>query len=300
MLSVRPRQGKVALVTGGGSGHKPLFGGMIGPGLADAVACGNVFASPNPGIVYEAVRAVDSGAGALLLVLNYAGDNLNFEMAQEILQEEGHQVALVHLWDDCSIFPRQRQADRRGIAGSLFVLRVAGAACDAGLPLEEVRRIAQKAADRTATAGFATAPGYIPGVEKPAFTLGEDEMEYGVGIHGESGARRARMQPADSLVDDLYAMVAGDLALERGDRVCALINGLGATPGMELAIAYRRLALRLTADGISIYSGDCNTYCTCMEMAGLSLSLMKLDAELEDYFRRPCSSAYYTKEAVQG
>lgn len=199
------RKNKVALVIGGGSGHEPMFSGFCGAGLADAVACGNVCASPNPQLVKEAGMAVDQGRGVLFVYGCYAGDNLNFDMAEELLQAEGIKTAHVRIWDDLASAPKERISDRRGIAGDVFVIKVAGAACDAGFDLEEVVRITEKARDHVSSIGIATLPCTLPGNEKPTFELADDEMEYGMGIHGEPGIERTKMAPAEVIVGRMYA-----------------------------------------------------------------------------------------------
>ena len=191
------RKDKVALVIGGGSGHEPLFSGYCGAGLADAVACGNICASPNPELIYETAKAVDQGKGVLFIYGCYAGDNLNFDMAEELCQADGIKTAHVRVWDDFASAPKERYYDRRGIAGDVFVIKVAGAACDAGLPFDEVVRIAEKARDNINTIGLATSPGTLPGNDKPTFELADDEMEFGMGLHGEPGIERTKMMPAD-------------------------------------------------------------------------------------------------------
>ncbi len=294
------RKNKVSLVIGGGSGHEPMFSGFVGKGLADAAACGNIFASPDPGTVYEVAKAVDEGQGILFVYGNYAGDNLNFDMGEELLNDDGIPTAHVRVWDDCASAPRERIEDRRGIAGDVFVVKIAGAACDAGLPLNEVVRITEKARDLLSTIGVATSPGQIPGLNKPTFELGENEIEYGMGLHGEPGILRTDMAPADTLVNTLYSNIKQDMDLRAGDEVCALVNGLGATTILELSIVYRRLAELLEADNIQVYDSDINSYCTCQEMGGFSISLMKADQELKEYYDKSCYCPYYAKEARQG
>ena len=193
VLYKKHRENQVGLVIGGGSGHDPMFAGFVGRGLADAAACGNVFASPDPGTIMEVGQAVHGGKGVLFIYGNYAGDNLNFDMAEEMLQDEGIKTAHVRTWDDCASAPPDRVEDRRGIAGNVFVIKIAGAACDEGLELEEVVRVTEKARAALRTIGVATSPGQIPGSEKPTFQLAEDELEYGMGIHGEPGIKRAKM-----------------------------------------------------------------------------------------------------------
>ena len=208
----------MALVVGGGSGHEPMFAGFVGKGLADAAACGNIFASPDPNTVYETANAVNEGKGVLFVYGNYAGDNLNFDMAEELLNDDGIPTAHVRVWDDVASAPADRIEDRRGIAGDVTVIKVAGAACDAGLDLQEVTRIVEKARDNTKSIGIAVSPGQIPGLDKPTFELREDEMEYGMGIHGEPGIQRTKMEPADVLTEELYRNLMQDAKLEKGDQ----------------------------------------------------------------------------------
>lgn len=290
------RQDKVALVLGGGSGHDPMFAGFVGRGLADAAACGNVFASPDPGTIMEVAQSVHTGKGVLFLYGNYAGDNMNFDMAEEMLQEEGIPTAHVRVRDDCASAPPERLEDRRGIAGNVFITKIAGAACDAGLSLEEVVRLAEKAGSALRTIGVATSPGQIPAAEKPTFHLADDELEYGMGIHGEPGIQRAKMCPADELTEVMYQNLVKDMPLASGDEVCVLINGLGSTTIMEMSIVYRKVKALLARDGVKVYDADINSYCTCMEMGGFSLSVMKMDEELKSYYDAPCHSPYFTRE----
>lgn len=295
VISKYRRNQKVALVIGGGSGHEPMFSGFVGKGLADAAACGNIFASPDPNTVYETAKAVESGCGVLFVYGCYAGDNLNFDMGEELLNADNIKTSHVRVWDDVASAPKERIEDRRGIAGDVFVVKVAGAACDAGLPLEEVTRITEKARDYTKTIGVATSPGQIPGLDKPTFELGEDEIEYGMGLHGEPGIKRTKMQPADVLVEELYKNIMMDTDLHTGDEVCVLVNGLGSTTIIELSIAYRKVEALLSRDGIKIYDADLNSFCTCQEMGGFSITLLKLDEELKSYYDMPCYCPYYAK-----
>lgn len=288
------RKDGVSVVIGGGSGHEPTFSGFVGRGLADAAACGNVFASPNPRIICDAGRAVDTGKGVLFLYNNYAGDNMNFDIAEEMLGDEGIVTAHFRVRDDCVSAPRERMEDRRGIAGFSFVLKIVGAACDAGLSLDEVVRVAYKAGSALASIGVATSPATIPGSAAP-FALGENEIEFGMGIHGEPGIRRTRMLPADELTDTLYAELRKEMDLRQGETVCALVNGLGSTTQMELFIVYRRLATLLAGEGISVHHADVGSYCTCQEMGGFSISLLRLDDELQRYYDAPAHSPCYFK-----
>ncbi|WP_221405097.1 dihydroxyacetone kinase subunit DhaK [Apibacter adventoris] len=290
------RKEKVSLVIGGGSGHEPMFGGFVGKGLADAAACGNIFASPDPNTIYQTAMAAHAGKGILFVYGNYAGDNLNFDMAEEMLQDEGIKTATVRVWDDCVSAPKDRIEDRRGIAGDVFMVKIAGAACDAGLSLEEVVKVVEKARENLRSIGIATSPGQIPGNEKPTFELGENEIEFGMGLHGEAGIKRTIMQPADILVETLYENLKQDITLNKGDEVCVLINGLGSTTLIEMSIVYRRVKQLLEADGISVYDADINNYCTSMGMGGFSISILKLDSELKKYYNAPCFCPYYAKE----
>ena len=293
VLLRRHRQGKVALVVGGGSGHEPMFSGFVGRGLADAAACGNIFASPDPGTVYQTAKAVESGAGVLFVYGNYAGDNLNFDMAEDMLRAEGIATAHVRVWDDCASAPQERITDRRGVAGDVFVIKVAGAACDAGLPLDEVVRITQAARDQLRSIGVAVTPAHIPGAAEPIFTLGDDEMEYGMGIHGEKGMQRTKLASADTVTTYLYDALQRERPLHRGDEVCVLINSLGSTTLLEMSIVYRKLSQLLARDGIIVHDADMNHYCTTLEMGGFSISLLRLNDELKSYIDAPCESPFY-------
>lgn len=292
------RRDKVALVIGGGSGHEPMFSGFCGAGLADAVACGNVCASPNPQLVKEAGKAVEQGKGVLFVYGCYAGDNLNFDMAEELLQAEGIRTAHVRIWDDLASAPKERISDRRGIAGDVFVIKVAGAACDAGHSLEEVVRITEKARDHVSSIGIATLPCTLPGNEKPTFELAEDEMEYGMGIHGEPGIERTKMASAEVIVDRMYAELKKEMDLKAGEEVAVLVNGLGSTPLLELNIVYYDLYKLLCRDGVKVYDADIKSYCTSQEMGGFSITFMRMDEELKKYYDAPCFSPFYARGSV--
>ena len=294
------RKDKVALVIGGGSGHEPLCSGYCGAGLADGVACGNICASPNPELIYETAKAVDQGKGVLFIYGCYAGDNLNFDMAEELCRADGMKTAHVRVWDDCASAPKERITDRRGIAGDVFVIKAAGAACDAGLAFDEVVRIAEKARDNINTIGLATSPGTLPGNDKPTFELPDDEVEFGMGLHGEPGIERTKMKPADELVGRMYAELKAEMNLQEGDEVAVLVNGLGSTPLLELNIVYYDLHRLMAADGLRVHDAEVKTYCTCMEMGGFSITMLKLDEELKRYHDAPCYSPYYAKGELTG
>lgn len=290
------RKNKVALVVGGGSGHEPLFSGFVGDGLGDASANGNIFASPNPDAIVRTAKAVDEGKGVLFIYGNYAGDNLNFDMAEELCEFEDIETAHVRVWDDCASAPRDRIEDRRGIAGDIFVIKVAGAACDMGLSLEEVLRVTEKARDNITSIGLATSPGTIPGLGKPTFELEEDEIEFGMGLHGEPGIERTTMKPAEELVERMYHEIKNDMKLKENDEVVVLVNGLGSTTLLELNIVYFNLSKHLLEDKIKVYDAEIQNWCTCQEMGGFSITIMKVDDELKEYYDSPCYSPYYSKK----
>ena len=292
------RKDKVALVIGGGSGHEPLFSGFVGKGLADASANGNVFASPNPKIIVDTAKVVDEGKGVLFIYGNYAGDNLNFDMAEELCEFEDIKTAHVRVWDDCASAPRERIEDRRGIAGDIFVIKVAGAACDAGLSLEEVLRVTEKARDNINTIGLATSPGTIPGLNKPTFELGENEIEFGMGMHGEQGIERTTMKPANELVDRMYEELKNEMLLKAQDEVAVLVNGLGSTTLIELNTVYAELDKHLQKDGIKVHDAEIKSWCTCQEMGGFSITILRLDEELKKYYNTACYSPYYAREEL--
>jgi dihydroxyacetone kinase len=284
------RKGKVSFVIGGGSGHEPLFSGFVGKGLADAAACGNIFASPNPQLIFETAQAVDEGKGVIFLYGNYAGDNLNFVMAEELCELNDIKTAHVRVWDDCASAPKERIEDRRGIAGDVYVIKVIGAACDAGLSLEEVLRIGEKARDNINTIGLATCPGSIPGLDKPTFELGENEIEFGMGLHGERGIERTTMKPANELVDRMYDEIKKEMGLKKSDEVAVLVNGLGSTTLLELNTVYFELDKHLKADGLKVHDSEVKCFCTCQEMGGFSITILRLDEELKKYYDTACCS----------
>ena len=296
-IVLKKKKDKVGIVIGGGSGHEPMFLGYVGEGLADGVAIGNVFAAPTPNNVLEVTRAVDSGMGVLHIIINYEGDSLNFGMGAELAEMEGLTVNRIVVCDDVVSAPKERKEDRRGIAGAIFVYQIAGAAADLGLSLEEVTRIAQKAAEFVCTVGIALTPGTIPNTGIPTFELGEDEMEFGMGIHGEPGVQRTKILQANELTETMLQYIIDDLPLKQEDEVCVLVNGLGSTTSMELMIVNRRISQILKEHNIFIYDTQIGNYCTTQEMGGFSISLLKLDDELKTYFNYPASSPFYKKVA---
>lgn len=294
-LRVRDVKEKTAVVVGGGSGHEPIFGYFIGENLADAAAAGNVFTSPDPGTIFKTAASVQRGRGILFVYGNYAGDNMNFDIAAEMLEEAGIQTKTVRVHDDIASAPKERDTDRRGIAGSVFVIKIAGGATASGLNLEESYRVTAKARDNVYSMGIALSGSSIPGEKRPIFELADDEMEYGVGIHGEAGVRRAKLLPADEIVDHLASRILEDSGIQGGDTVCTLVNGLGAAPLTELYIMNRRLEQLLREKGIHVHDMEVGTLITSMEMAGASITLMKLDSELRAYYDMPCRSPHYSK-----
>ncbi|HHX45716.1 MAG TPA: dihydroxyacetone kinase subunit DhaK [Chloroflexi bacterium] len=295
-----PVEGKVAIVTGGGSGHLPVFLGYVGRGLCDGVAVGNVFSSPSAETMYEATLATHGGVGVLYLYGNYSGDVMNFDMAAEMAAMDDIRVETVLVSDDVASAPREDWTRRRGIAGLFFAYKVAGACADGGADLDEVVRQTRHAVENTATMGVALSPCTVPAAGVPTFTLGENEMEIGMGIHGEAGVRRGPLDPADAIAEALTGAVIGDLSLGRGDRVAVLVNGLGATPVEELYILYRRMRQILDADGIGVHRSYIGEYATSLEMAGASISLLKLDDDLTGLLDAPASSPFFVQAADLG
>lgn len=276
-----PIPGKVAIVTGGGSGHLPLFLGYVGDGLADACAVGNVFASPSCFAMVEAAKAVETGAGVLYLYGNYGGDRMNFDMAAEELADDGIEAAQVWCNDDVASASKENAENRRGVAGILFVYKCAGAAAKRMLPLREVTRIAQKANDNIRSMCVAMSACTLPEVGKPSFVIGEEEMEIGMGIHGEPGVERGKIATADEVADILTSRILADMDYPAGSRVAVLVNLLGSTALEEGYIIYGKVADILREKGLEPVRVLVGEYSTSMEMAGLGLSIMKLDEELE-------------------
>ena len=283
-----PRDGKVGIVLGGGSGHEPAFSGYVGKGFADAVAVGNVFASPSPDQIVDAALAANGGVGVLFLYGNYTGDVMNFSMAVEQLSKQDIHAASVLVTDDVASAPADKPDERRGIAGGFFVFKCAGAAADLGFDFETVSRLSKHANDMTRSSGVALGACSLPQTCRANFEIGPEDMEVGMGIHGEPGIARTKLQSADAVVDQLLDLILADMPLERGDRVAILVNGLGSTSLMELYILHRHLRARLTDLGVEIHQSWVGNYVTALEMAGASISLMKLDQELAKLLDHPC------------
>ncbi|MCR2815884.1 dihydroxyacetone kinase subunit DhaK [Microbacterium jiangjiandongii] len=288
-----PQQGKVGIVTGGGSGHLPLFKGYVGKGLCSGVAIGNVFSSPSPEQIFEATKAVDGGAGVLYLYGNYGGDVLNFDLAADLADLEGIPTRTVLGRDDVASQPKERAADRRGVAGILFAYKAAGAAAERGDSLERVSEIAEDIVAHTATMGIGLAPTIMPTTGQPSFDLPDGEMEIGIGIHGEPGIRRGPLESADQIAEHLVQALVDDLGLRSGARVAVLVNGMGATPLEELYVLYRKAHLMLADLGIEIVKNYVGEYATSLEMAGASISLLHLDDERLALLEAPAKSPFF-------
>ena len=291
------KKGKVGLATGGGSGHLPLFLGYVGEGMLDGCSVGGVFQSPSADQMLNVTKAIDAGAGVLYIYGNYGGDILNFDMAAEMAEMEDIKVMSVVGMDDVASATKGEENKRRGVAGIFFVYKVAGSKADELAPLDEVKRVAQKAIVNVRTMGVALTPCIVPEVGKPGFTIGEDEMEIGMGIHGEPGIHRGKLKPADEVVDTMMAAILEDLPYNRDDEVAVLINGLGATPKEEMYIVYRRIDQILKEKGISVFHVYVGEFATSMEMAGFSISLLKLDDELKQLMAKAARTPFF--EQVQ-
>lgn len=288
------KAGKVGIVSGGGSGHLPVFTGYVGPGLLDVCAIGDVFASPSAEQMADAIRAADQGAGVLRLYGNYGGDIMNFDMAGDLVEFDDIRCSTVILADDVASAPPADAAKRRGVAGMVYAFKIAGAAAEAGHDLDEVTRVAQKAADACRSVGAALSPCTVPQAGKPTFTIAEDEMEMGMGIHGEPGVWRDKLRSADAIAGEMMDRLLSDMLLGAGDRVSVMVNSLGATPPEELYILYRTVKARLEGAGATIVMPLVGRYATSMEMTGVSFTLCKLDAELEGFLKAPCDCAFWS------
>lgn len=288
------RKGKVGIVTAGGSGHLPVFLGYVGDGLLDGCAVGNVFASPSAQKMADMIKACDNGSGVLCLYGNYGGDKLNFDMACEMVEMDDIETRTVLVSDDVASSPLAKKEKRRGVAGMVYAFKIAGAAAESGLSLEEVTRVAKKALETTRTMGVALSPCIVPEVGKPTFTINENEIEIGMGIHGEPGIEVRPMMSADEIASLVLEKILEDAPLSSGDEVSVMVNGLGATPLEELLIVYRKLHQILSSLGVSVFMPHIGEFATSMEMAGLSVTLIKLDEELKNYLRFPGQSPFYT------
>jgi dihydroxyacetone kinase-like protein len=279
------KTGKVALISGGGSGHEPSHAGYVGEGMLDAAVCGAIFTSPSPEPVFEAIKAVNTGKGVLMIIKNYTGDVMNFEMAGEMAEAEGINIAKIIVNDDVAVMNSTWTVGRRGIAGTVLVHKITGGAAEAGLELGEVQKIGERVIANVRSMGIALSPCTVPASGKPGFELGEDEIEIGLGIHGEPGVTKGKIKSADEMTEHILEdYILKDNPIKTGEEVVVLINGLGATPIMEQFIVNRKVHEILTKKGIGIYSTNVGNYMTAIEMAGFSVSVLKLDPELKKYY----------------
>ena len=284
--------GKVALLIGGGSGHEPMYTCYVGEGLADGSVAGNVFAAPTPDIIYEATKAVDRGKGVIYLYGNYAGDNMNFDIAAELAESEGISVETVRIADD--IVTKDRK-ERRGIGGAFYVVKCAGAICAEASSLDEAARNLRHAEDSVRSIGVAVSAGSLPETGAPTFVLGDDDIEIGMGAHGEPGVERRKLMPADDLAVEMTRLVLADMPFMAGDEVALMLNNLGATTMMELLIVNRKVRALLDDAGIKVHRTDIGPFFTSQEMAGFSLSLMKLDDDLKRWLDAPARSPGFSQ-----
>jgi len=286
---------KVALVSGGGSGHEPAHAGYVGEGMLDAAVSGPVFTSPGADIVYEAIKAAATPAGVLLVIKNYTGDVMNFEMAADMAEMEDIKVRKVIVEDDVAVKDSTYTIGRRGVAGTVFVHKTAGAKAEQGAELDEVWRIAQKACDNIRTMGAAITPCVVPAAGRPGFELAEDEIEIGIGIHGEPGVRKEKYVSADVTAEELLKNILEDFGDLSGQEVAVLVNGSGGTPLMELYIINNYVQKRLKEEGIKVYKTLVGNYMTSIEMQGFSITLMKLDEELKALLDAPAETAMWVE-----
>ena len=290
-----PVKGKVGVIAGGGSGHEPFWLGYTGKGFIDATVVGTVFSSPPPQPVYEAIKAVNGGAGVIYILGNYSGDKMNFGMAKQMAVDEGMRVESVQVTDDIASAPKGNEMKRRGIAGNFFILKIAGAKAEEMATMEEVKEVAQKANSGIRTMGIALAPCTLPAAGRPHFSIGEDEMEIGMGIHGEPGIERIKMRTADEVTAIMTQKIMMDLPFEAGSEVAVMVNGLGATPLMELLIIFRKLKQILDGSKINVHKSLVGNYSTSLEMAGFSITLLQLDEELKRLLDAPALTPYFSQ-----
>ena len=288
-----PVPGKVAIATGGGSGHLPVFMGYVGKGLVDGASIGNVFSSPTTKQMLKVTQAIQGGAGVLYLYGRYQGDMMNFDTAAEMAADAGLEVETVLVSDDVASAPPQDWKKRRGVAGLVFAYKIAGAKAAQGANLAAVKATTERAVSVIRSMGVALSPCTVPAAGKPTFTIGDDEMEIGMGIHGEAGIKRGPMKSADEIAEILTRAVVEDLPFKAGDEVTVLVNSLGGTPLEELYILYRKVAALLKQTGLRIYRPYVGRYACSMEMQGASLTLMKLDPELKGLLDAPAATPFF-------
>ncbi|HEX7224201.1 MAG TPA: dihydroxyacetone kinase subunit DhaK [Candidatus Limnocylindria bacterium] len=286
-----PRSGKVGIISGGGSGHEPMHGGFVGLGMLDAACPGAVFTSPVPDQMLAATKAVDGGAGVLHIVKNYTGDVMNFELAAELAQAEGIEVTAVVIADDVAVQDSLYTAGRRGVGGTVLAEKIVGAAAEEGQDLAAVTALCQRVQDNVRSMGMALTSCTVPAAGKPTFEIGDDEMEVGVGIHGEPGRERRAIASADEITEALMNPILEDGGFTSGDRVLAFVNGMGGTPLLELYVVYNKVAAMCRDRGITIERNLIGPYITSLEMAGASITLLKLDDEMLRLWDAPVHTA---------
>lgn len=288
-----PAVGKVAVATGGGYGHLPVFLGYVGDGLADGACVGNVFSSPSADSMLAVTKAIDAKKGVLYLYGNYFGDKMNFDLAAEMAGDEGIEVESIRVSDDIASASREQWHKRRGVAGIFFAYKIAGACAASGASLQEVKAVTEKTVENLGTMGIAFSPCVIPASGNPSFEIAADEIGIGIGIHGEPGIAQRKIGPAKELVKELMDRLCEDLTLRAGEEVGILVNGLGSTSLEELYIAFHEAAEYLRAKEIRIYRSYVGEYATSLEMAGFSISLLRLDTELKPYLDAPADSPFF-------
>ncbi len=295
LVRANRKSGKVALVSGGGGGHEPAHGGYVGKGMLDAAVTGEMFTSPTPDQVLEAIHEVNAGAGILLITKNYTGDVMNFEMAAEMANDEGIEVEQVIVADDVAVEDSTWTTGRRGIAGTVFVHKIAGALAEKSEDLEDVKRVAEKVIANVRSMGMAVNACTVPAVGQPSFVLADNEMEIGIGIHGEPGVKREPIRPVNEIVDELLAKILAEDIYHEGDEVAVMVNGMGGTPYMELYIANKHLSEELAARGLRVVKTVVGNYMTSLEMEGFSISLLKLDEEMKELLLAPADTPAYVQ-----
>lgn len=293
-----PVPGKVGVVIGGGAGHEPLFLEYIGRGMADAEAHGQIFAAPSPSIVLEAIKAVDAGRGVMLLYNNYAGDVLNFDLGQEKARAQGITVRTVLVNDEIASAPKGQESQRRGTTADHVVIKLAGAAAEKGLSLDEVVRVTEKAVAGSRSLGVALSSCTLPATGREIFDLPDDKMEVGMGLHGEPGMERTSLLTADQAVEKIVPRIVEDLPYGRGDRIVLIVNGYGATTRMEMFIVNRKIRSLLADLGIQVHATEIGEFCTSQEMKGVSVTFIRLDDELTVLYDQPCDSPFYSRHGT--
>ena len=290
-----PVKDKIAIITGGGSGHEPLFLEYVGKGMADAAAIGQIFASPSSAIVLDAIKAANSGKGVLLVYCNYAGDALNFDMAQDMALDEGIKTSHVRINDDVSSGSKENSGLRRGTTVAPLVLKIAGAAASTDIKFEDLKILVQKAVDNSRSLGVSLSSLTLPETGLSTFTLEDGKMEFGMGLHGEAGIKKVDIMSADDTTKTILDLLIDDLPFNKNDEVIVLINSYGSTTKMEMYLVARKVHSYLAEKSISIYSTEIGEFCTSQEMAGVSITLMKLDSELKKYYNMPCEAPGFKK-----